>query len=162
MITFKLDTREFNSAMDELRSVTRKEDDKIIRLTAYGVVLNLVRFTPIFKKIKNPNFQWKQLFVEKFAKGRARLGWWPAWKHLGIRGTPNIGNGPLIDRGEGGITDNSKNIMNPHITVYNTVDYSYKLDKKNNIVKRALDFQQRFLQRAIDRSYKKLLGRFGR
>jgi len=170
MITASVDMREFNKAMDELRKATGMEDGKIIFNTTKGLMINLVRFTFLFKRVKgkpgrdsdgrfvkNARTQELQRFIESKAKGRARLGWWPAWKALGVRGTPHIGNGPLKDRGEGGIIDRSRKIINPHITVFNEVPYIDASEEKKRTVKRAVDRQLGFIMKAIDKSYTRIL-----
>ena len=85
------------------------------------------------------------------------LGWWPAWKALRMAGAPNIGNGPLKDRREGGITDRSKRIGRPYITVYNEVPYIRTLDRKKRIVARATSRQFQFLKRAVEREYSRIM-----
>ena len=157
MISATVTTREFERAMDELVRLTGRADGEIITNTTKGVMINLVRFTSLFRRIKNRRFRWMTSAIEKFAKGRARLGWWPAWKALRMAGAPNIGNGPLKDRREGGITDRSKRIGRPYITVYNEVPYIRTLDRKKRIVARATSRQFQFLKRAVEREYSRIM-----
>lgn len=156
-VTVKIDTREFNSAMEELRRATGIEDSKIIQNTTKGLLMNLVRFTFLFRRIRNKKFKWMQAGIDRRSKGRARLGWWPAWKALSMRGTPRIGNGPLKDRGEGGISDNSRRVNNPYITVFNKVPYIDSSDEKKRTLQAAVDRQLIFIRKAIDRTYTKML-----
>ena len=155
-ISIKVDTRGFERGMRLLQKATRLSDQQVITGTTRGVIINLVRFTFLFRRIKNRAFRWLQTFIERKAKGRARLGWWPAWKALAMKGAPFIGNGPLKDRGEGGIINRSNRINRPHITVFNEVPY---IRESGNIEQRAVARQAIFLKRAIDRAYRKLLRR---
>jgi len=158
-VTIKVDTMPFNKSMDELQRLTGIAQSKIIRNTTRGVTMNLVRFTFLMRRIRNKKFRWMEQNIAKAAKGRARLGWWPAWKALRMSGAPKIGNGPLKDRGEGGIVDASKRLISPHITVFNEVPYINATEKKNNTLMLAMARQDFFLQRAIDREYGKILKR---
>jgi hypothetical protein len=143
--------------MMELQAATGLEDRKIIKNTTKGLLINLVRFTFLMKRVKNQRFAELHKAIEKRAKGRARLGWWPAWKALSMKGAPLIGNGPLKDRGEGGIVDRSNAIMNPFITVFNEVPYIDSSDEKKRTLKAAVDRQFSFLVKSVERSYSKLL-----
>lgn len=156
MITFKFKTAQMERAMEEIIFLSKRSDEFVVKQTTKGTMINLVKFTSLFKFVRNEAWKFLESILEKVAKGRARLGWWPAWKELGVRGTPKIGNGPLRDRGEGGIIDNSKNIINPHITVFNEVPYIEILDRKEKIVNRALNSQQRFMDQFLEREYKKI------
>jgi len=153
-ITSTVDTRQFERAMHELRRATGATDETIIKNTTKGVLINLVRFTFIFKRIRNKEFKWLEDYVKRKAKGRARLGWWPAWKALQMKGAPIVLGGPLIDRNEGGIVDNSKKIGNPHITVFNEVPY---IKESGSVVDRAIARQATFLMKSIEKSYTRIL-----
>lgn len=171
--TFSLDTSQFNRAMDELIRISGKTDQFIIFKTAGGVIRNLVRFTTLFKglrgkmgrdikgrftaKVKSAFTEKLEQFIERKAKGRARLGWWRAWIHLRLAGHPQIGNGPLKDRGEGGIIDRSGNLFSPSITVFNEVPYIGEIDEKKKTLQRGVQRQLAFLNRAIDNEYTKML-----
>lgn len=157
--TLAVDTREFNQAMNELRRATGMEDSKVIFNTTKFLVRTFVARTRLFRKIKREEWEWTEPFIEASAKGRARLGWWPAWKHLGLPGAPQIGNGPLKDRREGGITDRSKRTRDPHITVWNEVPYIEALNKNGKILQRSVDRQLKFLVKAIDRAYESVFRR---
>ena len=159
MITLTFNTRELNRSMDELRKLTGIEDGKIIRNTAKFLVRTFVFRTRLMRRIKQEDFQWKEPYVEAASKGRARLGWWAAWKHLGIAGSPQIGNGPLRDRGEGGIVDKSRAIRDPHITVWNEVPYIEALNEGGKILEQGVARQVGFLNKALDRAYNKILKR---
>ena len=158
-ITIRMESRELNRGMDQLIKLSGIADQKVIWNTTKGVMMNLVRFTFLMKR--RAKKKWKAIMEAraKHSKGRARLGWWPAWKHLQMNGSPKIGNGPLKDRGEGGIIDNSRRIGKPFITVFNEVPYIGSSEKKMRTTKRAMANQAKFLARAIDREYGKILGR---
>jgi len=159
-VTMKVDTRELNRGIEQLIRVSRIADHKALRNTAKGLMFSLVRFTFLMKKRPKKGFKKLHEARAKYAKGRARLGWWAAWKHLGNSGAPNIGDGPLKDRGEGGITDNSKRIVFPHITVFNEVPYIEANKERLRNFQSAADRQlKQFLVPAIDRAYGRILRR---
>ncbi len=157
MITISVDTSELNQAMREIIWLSGKADEFVLKKTAGGVLINLVRNTTLFQRVKYRRFRWMQKWIEKTAKGRARLGWWPAWKALNVSGAPRIGNGPLRDRGEGGIVDQSANIFRPYITIFNVVPYIKAIDKEKKTLQRAVTGQLRFMLRYLDREYTKIL-----
>jgi hypothetical protein len=159
-VTVSVDTSEFNRGMEKLRNLTLASDRMIVGNTARGVVMNLVRFTMLMKRnATSRNFRWLHKRRAKEAKGRARLGWWAAWKALGVNGSPKIGNGPLKDRGEGGIIDKSRDFQFPSITIFNEVPYIDVIEEKMNTLTRAMANQEKFLARAIMREYNKKLRR---
>jgi hypothetical protein len=158
-VTVNIDTTALNRGMAELQRITGAEDGLILRNTMKGVMWNLVRFTFLMRRIKNKKFRWMQKGIESAAKGRARLGWWPAWKALRLSGAPKIGNGPLKDRGEGGVIDKSRSLNSPYITVFNEVPYIEASNKKMQTVSKAIARQAQFLARAVDREYSKILRR---
>jgi len=157
MLTMSVDTREFNQAMDELRKVAHIEDGKVIRDTTKFLVRTFVAKTKLFRRVKNEDYKWLEPYIAHTAKGRARLGWWPAWRRLGASGVPSIGNGPLKDNQEGGITDASRRIRNPHITIWNEVPYIEALNKGGRILENGVKRQIKFMEKAIDRAYTKTL-----
>jgi len=159
-VTMSIDTSDINRSIDMLRRATGMADGDIIRNTTQKVLWNLVRFTFLMRRIKNRKFKWMQKSIEAAAKGRARLGWWPAWKALSVPGAPLIGNGPLRDRGEGGVVDASRRLRNPHVTVFNEVPYIEASVKEMNTLDRAMARQIEFINRAIDRTYDRLLKRY--
>ena len=159
MLTMHIDTGQLNRSMDELRKIAGIEDGKVIRDTAKFLVRTFVARTKLFKRIKNEDYQWTEPYIEASAKGRARLGWYSAWKKLGTHGAPRIGNGPLRDRREGGITDNSRRLRDPHVTMWNEVPYIEALNKGGKILQQGITRQVGFLNRAIDREYTRLLRR---
>lgn len=162
MITSTVNTREFERAMTEIIRLTGAEDKFVLKKTTSGVLINLVRFTFLFRRIRKKRWRWLNDFIERNAKGRARLGWWPAWKALQMPGAPRIGNGPLKDRGEGGIIDESRKINEPSITVFNEVPYIEGIAEKNQTVPRALARQAEFMAKYLDKRYARIMqGRSG-
>jgi hypothetical protein len=153
----RVDTSQFNRAIAELQNATGAEDSKIIFNTARGLMIGLARFTFLMKKGGKKGLKKLLTARAKYSKGRARLGWWPAWKYLGTMGAPRVGDGPLKDRGEGGVVDRSKRIFDPFITVFNEVPYIMESERKRRTVAKALANQVRFLDKAIERAYTKML-----
>lgn len=166
MITMQFDTTEFNQALTEVARLSPQADAKIIRQTCRFVLPKLVGATPLYSGdgdnddltvlLKRANSRSRTADPMK-AKGRARLGWWAAWKRLGVRGSPKIGNGPLKDRGEGGIIDRSRQLVNPSITLINEVPYIEALEQSKRILKWAFEKQLVFMRRFVEREYSKML-----
>ena len=162
MINIQLYSSEFNNAMDEILRLTKRDGRFVVLKTVQGVLINLVRFTPLFRRIRKMLWRHLNWFIIKHVKGRARLGWWPAWKAMKMSGAPHIGNGPLKDRGEGGVIDESRRFDAPSVTVFNEVPYIETIANKNNTVQRALARQTQFMLRSINRTYSRILrGRSG-
>ena len=157
MLTFSVNTSEINRAMNELRKITGMEDGKIIRNTAKFLLRTFVFKTRLMGRIRNEDFKWQAPYIEQSAKGRARLGWWPAWKHLGVPGVPRIGNGSLKDNQEGGFRDASRKIIDPFITVWNEVPYIEALNKGGKILEQSVTRQVGFLNKALDKAYTRIL-----
>jgi hypothetical protein len=156
-LTARVNTTQFERAMVEMVKLTGESDSKIIFNTAKFLMPKLAFFTFLMTKKRNRASTGLLESRAKHSKGRARLGWYPAWKYLGTKGAPRVGEGPLIDRGEGGIIDKSKKIIDPYITVFNEVPYILESEKKRNTVPRALNAQASYMFGKIDQAYSRIL-----
>lgn len=156
MVNVSLNDREFQQAIEQLGRISKSADSSIVFNTAKFLTKNLAFSTPLFKRIKQRAWKWRLSRVKKW-RGYARSGWQKAWSGLRLSGTPAIRNASLQRRAPGGIVNQSNRIGTPFITVFNDADYIEVLDKKRNILKKAVAFQTRQINRSLDRIYSAML-----
>jgi hypothetical protein len=157
----------FQRAFEELARVTRVGDRTIVRNTAGYVLRGLVIWTKelserskSIRRLKRRAEKYGEWFAAQLratmaAQSRARAGWFQAWLRLGIPGMPRVKNAAIRNRREGGLIDRSGDIARPYVTMYNTVPYIERLQKERDILGRALAFQKRRIEAAIERIYAK-------
>ena len=150
MVTMGFDNREFNTALTELARSSRRIDTEVLIDQVRRLLRKLAWTTP--------RYEGKRKQAKK-QKGRARAGWWPAWKALGVRGTPYVGNARLAGAREGGIIDGSKRPGFPFITIFNIVPYIEKLDKEASILESAVAGRLQDMTRLIERRYRQQMRR---
>ena len=139
---------EFLRAMDELAADSRRNEGEIVRYQAKRLCRALVYETPVYEGKK-----------KKYRKGRARAGWFPAWRALGVRGRPPKVWQPALQLAEGDIVDRSHKYARPHIILVNYVAYIDQLEAAVGILARAFRGRTDDMLDAIEKRYRAMLRR---
>ncbi|HUU96280.1 MAG TPA: hypothetical protein VM487_11115 [Phycisphaerae bacterium] len=157
--TIKLDTAAFDRAIADVAKWSTLTDGEIVTHEARRVMRALAYNTP-----KAPTTQARRRFgkyydVTRWMGGRARAGWWAAWKALDIFGTPYIDNANLDDS-EGSYEDGRKQKGNAHFIARNHVWFVGILNSKVNILQKAFDRAAESVQAYAERQYDRLFKRY--
>ncbi len=161
-MAWTMDTREFESVMNQLAQQSGGTDREILTVAGREAIFKVAKATP-------------------FKTGNARAGWWTAWRALGRSGTPGgtrrrEGRKVIKNRvyiAEGGFKDNRGNRAEPSIEMSNDskvitkggpINYLFIVNAKGKsagFMQRALDDTTQFFERQTTRSYDRLLNKFG-
>ena len=154
MITFKSDARQFNRAMKQLREVQKSTDKRIVTFQAFKIVRTLVFHTPRASSARK-----KGKFARLARAGRAKAGWYVAWKGLEMRGTPPVASKELR-RAEGDFKDRREKVGDVHVIIANTVPYINSLDRKHKIMSQALSQRSDDIKQFVEKRYASMMRRF--
>lgn len=151
--------REFNQAIDELANESTKTDIEVLTWQAIKLVLALV-FRTRLATFTSESAEKLELFAGILSKGtgfprqgRARAGWWPAWRGLGMFGLPTGTNSTVLGSAEGEFIDGRHRASRPFIVVANDVPYIDKLDAEDRIIEGGTAGRFQDMQDEITRRY---------
>ena len=154
MFTLDFDDSEFNRALTEVANGSRRIDVNVLTDQARKLLRKLAWLTR-----KAPRTVLKNGRRRKTLSGRARAGWWPAWKALKMRGTPYVGNANLKRNTEGSFRDGRQQMGQPFFEMTNEVAYIDKLNDEDDILNKSLEERTRDLENVLDNQYAKMLAR---
>lgn len=142
-ITFQ--DREFDQAITELAGSSSRIDIDVLTGQAIQFIRVLVKNTPVGLEKRGKRTRFRN-------RGRARAGWWPAWRRLGAFSRPRGASSRVLSLNEGGFRDGRQRAGQPFFEMINEVNYIDKLEKSHDIlgnsaVERAADMQQELTRR---------------
>lgn len=153
-ITFR--DREFDLAVRELADNSIRTDVEVLTGQAIRLIRALVRYTRVALR-GGPWRAWMR------RRGRARAGWWAAWRQLGAFGTPRGVTPDMLSasiaNGDGSFRDGRKNINNPFFEMSNHVWYIDVLEQEDNILENATEERFQDMQDEIERRYRQQMAR---
>lgn len=161
-MSWVVDTREFEDAMNGLARQSAGTDREILTVTGREVIFRVAKATP-------------------HRTGAAKAGWWPAWRGLGRSGTPGgtrrkEGRKVINKRvyiSEGSFEDGRDDPKEPFIAFSNDskvigpkgpLNYLFVVNdqgKSAGFMERAVLETTDFLERQTTQSYNRLLEKFG-
>lgn len=152
--------REFNAAIDQLADESDRTDIEVLTGQARRLLRAFVRLTRL------------AVFTEKAAqfaaltakrafgnKGRARAGWWVAWKGLKMFGIPAGTTPEVLARDEGEFIDGRQRKSRPFVVMANEVPYIDKLDREDRIIENGTSGRFRDMGAELERRYTQNLRR---
>lgn len=144
--------RQFNSMIDELADESKRDDISVLTGQAIQFLRALVFWTRVALKKGAKSVFFRQ-------RGRARVGWWPAWVGLGVFSIPARVNPKILSDAEGSFVDGRGRGSQPFVAMTNSVPYIDKLDKMDNILLNAGTGRAEDMERALERKYQSRLRR---
>jgi len=155
--TAKVNTAQFGRAITALSNETGRNEYDFITDRSKRVLRPLAFNTPRAPTSdKTSSGRTKRIR----RRGRARAGWWPAWKRLGVNGTPYVGNYNMAKATEGEFIDGRKRLGSRFFTMVNTVSYIEKLDSEEGIMSKSLSGQMADMMRHLERQLKRSLRKY--
>jgi len=162
-ITIDVDMREFNRAMQKISALNKKGVAEDLHYQAKNLLGKIARKTyahPRSKKVREfvldeKSGQWIPIgkMVRAKTSGRARAGWVPAWRKLGMTNLPRGTAAAVKIAGgnEGDFIDESKRLRDPFIEMINQVAYIEDVKGIGEAIDSAVSRQLKFMQRYIER-----------
>jgi hypothetical protein len=164
MATMEIDTRRFDAAIARLSALSSREIPEQIRLNAGDALQSVV-------------------FNSPRRSGNMNAGWWPAWRALNRRGTPNTrlpGTGKIVLKGgreyiaDGAVEDHADEhpgyvvlVNRSHAMIpvkggkVRRVNYPYIVDQRKHFIDRGLAEAEAKINRRIEQQLDKRAKRAG-
>jgi hypothetical protein len=155
---------EFNRMLTEIANESRRAEPVVLTDQARKLLMKLAwntRRAPASVRVGAGGRTARGRFrrqIKKIAKyGRARAGWWPAWRALRLPGTPYVGNKRLEATNEGEFIDQRRGFGKLAIGLVNTVPYIELLDVMDRIKEKAMVGRSVDMDRMLERKYGRIL-----
>jgi hypothetical protein len=159
MLSIRIQDKEFNAALAELARTSRRTGAEVVTGQAIQILRALSDLTRLAERGRRASGK----FFRPTMKGRARAGWWTAWKALGVFGVPKGTSAKVLALDEGSFKDGRKSASSVYVEMTNAVPYIGTLNSEDNILAGAyagrLDDMRGAIERRFAREMAKRSGR---